>query len=67
VGAVTELRAPIVVDGRPTTTRRPAPTYDQHTDEVLAEVAGYGPERLAALREAAVTGGLLPDPAEAGW
>lgn len=67
VGDVVELRTPLVVDGAPTTTRRPAPTFDQHSDEVLREVAGYDAERIAALRAAGVVGGQLPDPATAGW
>lgn len=66
IGDVPSLRTPIVVDGRPTTTRRPAPLFDQHTDEVLSTLAGYGPERLAELREAKVIGGILPDPSLMG-
>ncbi|MFN0027850.1 MAG: CoA transferase [Acidimicrobiales bacterium] len=62
IGDVVELRAPVVVDGQPTTTRRPAPLFDQHTDEILAEVAGYDAERIASLREANVAGGVLPEP-----
>ena len=33
-----------------------APTPGQHTDEVLAEVLGYGPDRVAALRAAGALG-----------
>ncbi len=48
------------VDGSPVTTTRPAPIFDEHTDAVLAEVAGYDAARIAALREAGVVGGVLP-------
>ena len=34
--------------------------FDEHTDEVLAEVAGYDAAQIAALREADVVGGVLP-------
>lgn len=67
IGEARELRAVPVIDGQPATTRRPAPVFDEHTDEVLAEVAGYDPERIAALRAAGVIGGKLPDPKLATW
>ncbi|MBQ1073161.1 CoA transferase [Micromonospora sp. C31] len=38
--------------GTPTALRRPPPQPGEHTDELLAE-AGFGPERVAALRAAA--------------
>ena len=38
--------------------RMPAPTIGQHNEEVLSEL-GYGPERLADLREAGVIGERL--------
>jgi crotonobetainyl-CoA:carnitine CoA-transferase CaiB-like acyl-CoA transferase len=53
-------RPPFVVDGRPGATRRAAPMFDEHTDEVLAEVAGYTAAQIAALRKADVVGGVLP-------
>ncbi len=62
IGDVVELRAPVLVDGQPTVTRRPAPLFDQHTDEILAQVAGYDAERIAGLRLAKVAGGILPEP-----
>lgn len=62
-GPARHVRSPFVIDGRPTTTRRRAPLFDEHTDEVLAELAGYGADRLAALRAAGVIGGTLPSPA----
>ncbi|MGF1600029.1 MAG: CoA transferase [Acidimicrobiales bacterium] len=40
---------------------------DEHTDEVLSELAGYDPARLAALRSAEVIGGELPPPASLGY
>ena len=67
IGPVRELRPPVLVDGRPVPTRLPAPIFDEHTDEVLTEVAGYSPERIAALREDRVVGGTLPDPKLATW
>jgi crotonobetainyl-CoA:carnitine CoA-transferase CaiB-like acyl-CoA transferase len=36
---------------------RPAPGRGEHTPEVLAEVAGYGPDQIAALVERGVIGG----------
>lgn len=41
---------PVVVDGRPMRAATPAPMFDQHTDEVLAEWLGYPPDRTAGLR-----------------
>lgn len=65
-GPVRHVRAPIVVDGRATTTRRRAPLFDEHTDEVLRERARCDADRLAALRAAKVIGGTLPPPAALG-
>jgi formyl-CoA transferase len=65
-GPMRHVRAPFVVDGRPTVTQRRAPRFDEHTDEVLAERAGCTPERLAALRAAGVIGGTLASPAAYG-
>ena len=62
IGDMVELRAPVLIHGQPTTTRRPAPLFDQHTDEVLTEVAGYDAPRIAGLRERRVVGGELPEP-----
>jgi benzylsuccinate CoA-transferase BbsF subunit len=57
-----QLRAPFVIDGDVTTTRRRAPLFDEHTDEILHTLAGCAPEQLAALRAAGVIGGVLPPP-----
>jgi crotonobetainyl-CoA:carnitine CoA-transferase CaiB-like acyl-CoA transferase len=65
-GPATQVRQPIVVDGRSTTTRRRAPLFDEHTDEVLAELAGCDAARLRELRDAKVIGGVLPVPADVG-
>ena len=64
-GPVRHVRAPFVVDGRPTTTRRRAPLFDEHTDEILAGATGTA-SRLADLRAAGVIGGVLPAPADIG-
>jgi crotonobetainyl-CoA:carnitine CoA-transferase CaiB-like acyl-CoA transferase len=65
-GPVRHLANPFRLDGATMPSRGPAPLFDQHTDEVIAELAGYGPERLAELRRAEVIGGELPPPAELG-
>ncbi|MCP4227614.1 MAG: hypothetical protein GY773_30075, partial [Actinomycetia bacterium] len=66
-GAVRHVANPYLLDGRRRPSRGPAPLFDQHTDEVLADLAGYGPDRLAALRQAEVIGGQLPPPATLGY
>jgi crotonobetainyl-CoA:carnitine CoA-transferase CaiB-like acyl-CoA transferase len=65
-GPMRQIRTPFVVDGAVTTTRRRAPLFDEHTDAVLAELAGVDAARLAALRDAKVIGGVLPTPADVG-
>ena len=65
-GPVRHVRSPFIIDGRPTMTRRRAPRFDEHTNEVLAERAGCDASRLAALRDANVIGGTLPAPAVFG-
>jgi crotonobetainyl-CoA:carnitine CoA-transferase CaiB-like acyl-CoA transferase len=65
-GPARQLRSPFVVDGRPTTTRRPAPRFDEHTDEVLAELAGCRAGDLQSLRDAKVIGGALAAPSAYG-
>lgn len=61
IGDVEELRTAVLIDGAPTTTRLPAPLFDQHTDEILSGLAGYDDAHIAGLRERAVVGGQLPD------
>ncbi len=65
-GPVRHVASPYVLDGSRPASKRPAPLFDQHTDEVLAELAGYGEVRLAELREREVIGGELPPPASLG-
>jgi len=65
-GPVRHIASPFRIDGARPPTRGPAPLFDQHTDEVIAEFAGYDAERLAALREAEVIGGELPPPSALG-
>jgi crotonobetainyl-CoA:carnitine CoA-transferase CaiB-like acyl-CoA transferase len=65
-GPMRHVRSPFVVDGRPTATRRRAPLFDEHTDEVLSEAAGCDAGRLAALRDAKVIGGELAMPSAYG-
>ena len=63
-GPMRHVRSPIVIDGRPTTTRRRAPLFDEHTDEILGEVADAS--RRAELRAAGAIGGTLAAPADYG-
>ena len=44
----------VIVPNSDTPTK--APTPGQHTDEVLADVLGYGPDRVAELRSAGAFG-----------
>ncbi|MEM9566442.1 MAG: CoA transferase, partial [Actinomycetota bacterium] len=66
-GPVRHVANPFLLDGRRQPTRRPAPLFDQHTDEVIAELAGYDAERLATLRAAEIIGGELPSPQSLGY
>ncbi|MGH1491906.1 MAG: CoA transferase [Acidimicrobiales bacterium] len=66
-GPVRHIASPYLVDGGRPNSRGPAPMFDQHTDEVLAQLAGYDEARLAKLRAAEVIGGELPAPAELGY
>jgi len=47
---------PVTIDGRPLATRRAAPVFDQHTDEVLAEWADLEAVDIARLRAARAVG-----------
>jgi crotonobetainyl-CoA:carnitine CoA-transferase CaiB-like acyl-CoA transferase len=44
------------VGGAPPAAGRPAPDAGQHTDEILTDVLGYGPDRIAALRDSGALG-----------
>ena len=66
-GPTRHLASPFRLDGRRPPSTGPAPLFDQHTDEVLTELAGYDADRLATLRQAEVIGGELPDPASLGY
>ncbi len=65
-GSVRHVASPFLLDGRRPTTTGPAPLFDQHTDEVIAELAGYDESKLTELRQAEVIGGELPPPATIG-
>jgi crotonobetainyl-CoA:carnitine CoA-transferase CaiB-like acyl-CoA transferase len=54
LGRVPTLGTPIKLDGAMGLTPAPAPRLGEHTDEVLANLLGYSPDRLAALRAAGV-------------
>ncbi|MDV8070973.1 CoA transferase [Rhodococcus sp. IEGM 1366] len=45
-----------VVGQQPPAASTPAPELGEHTDEVLSEVLGYGPDRIAALRKSGAFG-----------
>jgi crotonobetainyl-CoA:carnitine CoA-transferase CaiB-like acyl-CoA transferase len=51
-----QLPSPIKLIGEDLPAPTKAPTPGQHTDEVLAELLGYGPERIAELRDAGALG-----------
>lgn len=50
------LAVPVSIDGRPLRTVRPAPCFDEHTDEVLAEWADMDAEEILALRSSGAIG-----------
>jgi crotonobetainyl-CoA:carnitine CoA-transferase CaiB-like acyl-CoA transferase len=56
LGSVRQVASPLRLSG-PEPPARPAPARGEHTEQVLAEVCGYGPERLGALVETGVFGG----------
>lgn len=66
-GPMRHLASPFTVDGARPPPRSHAPLFDQHTDEVFAQVGGLATERIAALRAAGHIGGELPPPAELGF
>ena len=50
------LPYPVRLDGGPLPAPERAPAAGQHTDEILREVAGYGADRIAALRASGAAG-----------
>lgn len=56
------LGIPVGIDEKGLATVRPAPCYDQHTDEVLTEWLGTPPEELARLRAAEAIGTVPRQP-----
>jgi CoA:oxalate CoA-transferase len=52
-GRVRMTGFPVKLDATPARLRRAAPELGEHTEQVLAD-AGYGPDQIAALREAGV-------------
>lgn len=50
------VAAPVRIDGERLRSTRPAPLFAQHTDEVLAQWAGYEPSRLDELRASGAIG-----------
>ena len=64
IGEIREPRPPVSFDGAARALPGPVPAYDEHTDEVLAEL-GYDPERIADLRRSGAVGGPA-SPSERG-
>jgi crotonobetainyl-CoA:carnitine CoA-transferase CaiB-like acyl-CoA transferase len=61
LGRVRQVASPLrLCDGGSPPVRR-APRYGEHTDDVLAELCGYSPARIQALRDAAVFGAPAPN------
>jgi crotonobetainyl-CoA:carnitine CoA-transferase CaiB-like acyl-CoA transferase len=55
-GSLPTLGTPIKVDGAHGLEVTPPPGLGEHTDTVLADVLGYAPDRIAALRAAGIVG-----------
>ena len=55
LGAVRQVASPLRLSG-PEPPAGPGPARGEHTEEVLAEVCGYEPERIRALAESGVFG-----------
>jgi crotonobetainyl-CoA:carnitine CoA-transferase CaiB-like acyl-CoA transferase len=66
-GPVRHIASPFLIDGTRPRSVGPAPRFDEHTDEVIADLAGYDEDRLAQLRAAEVIGGELPTPQSLGY
>lgn len=55
-GTRAQLALPVIIDGTRLTTARPAPLFDQHTDEVLISWAGADVEEVQRWRAAQAVG-----------
>lgn len=66
-GARRHIASPFTLDGTRPLQAGPSPMFDQHTDEVMAEVAGLSPSEIESLRADGHIGGELPPPAELGF
>ena len=55
-GTISSLRVPLRVDGTYADTRRPAPVFDQHTEQVLSDWLQCSDHRMLELRGAGVLG-----------
>jgi crotonobetainyl-CoA:carnitine CoA-transferase CaiB-like acyl-CoA transferase len=55
LGAVRQVASPLRLSG-PEPPVQPGPARGEHTEQVLAEVCGYAPERIRALAESGVFG-----------
>ena len=60
IGALRLAGVPIKYSDTPATIRRPPPLLGEHTDELLQEVLGHGPEAIADLRERGAIGSETP-------
>jgi crotonobetainyl-CoA:carnitine CoA-transferase CaiB-like acyl-CoA transferase len=66
-GPMRHIASPFTLDGARPSQAGPSPLFDQHTDEVMAEVAGLDEKQIADLRADGHIGGKLPPPAELGF
>ena len=55
-GAALQSAAPFEFSAAGVDYSQPAPALGEHTDEILLELLGMGPEETRALREAGVVG-----------
>ncbi len=55
-GTISSLRVPLRVDGMYVDTRRPAPVFDQHTEQVLSDWIQCPERRMLGLRSVGVLG-----------
>jgi formyl-CoA transferase len=66
IGTLRLTGIPIKYSETPASVRRQPPLLGEHTEEVLAQVLGYKPERIAALRREGVTDTAGPSRSAAG-